>query len=115
MPAQTLFPPTYSYAGMEVRNIFGIRGTDPSILKRVADPIGPDNDSAILSCVSDARTGLVVAAWGNHGKYAGRATTIVELLKLSGKPVHCFALSGANQPVHPLYRKDDSALIRWLN
>lgn len=102
------------YGGIEVRNIFAIRGTDPAIIRQVADPVGPDNDEAISSCAADPRTGLIVCAWGNHGTYNSRAGQMVRMLKSIGRPVHCFALSGQHQPVHPLYQPEDRPLERWF-
>jgi hypothetical protein len=101
------------YGGIEVRNIFAIRGTDPAILKQVADPIGPENDQAILSCATDPATGLIVAAWGSHGIYKNRASQVVRILQAVHKPIYCFAVTKQHQPVHPLYQREDQELMVW--
>jgi len=101
------------YGALEVRNIFAIRGTDPAIIKRVPDPVGPANDKAIRDCATDPATAIIVAAWGNHGSYQGRAHEIAEMLRAIRKPVYCFAVSLQRQPVHPLYQREDQALQLW--
>lgn len=102
------------YGRVEVRNIFAIRGTDPNIIKSVSDPVGPQNDDAIRSCAADRSTSLIVAAWGNHGRYNRRSLAIRHMLSTIGKPVHCFRVSKKNEPEHPLYQREDLKLIRWI-
>ena len=52
------------FGGLIVTNLFAICATDPAGLRRVADPIGPENDAAILEAARGA--GLVLCGWGHH-------------------------------------------------
>ena len=89
------------YGGLEVVNIFAYRSTDPTVMKQQSDPIGPDNDAAILAAANLA--GMVVCAWGNHGDYLDRGKEVVALLHRHGIIPHCLAVTGSGHPKHPLY------------
>lgn len=108
----------WGFGAVEVRNIFALRSTDPTGLKLVEDPVGVENDLAIVEAVNDQRTGLVVAAWGNHGLYLKRSDTVRALLKASGRPVFCFKVSLTGEPCHPLYQPERGVnpenLVRYL-
>lgn len=95
----------WGFGGIEVVNIFAIRGTDPKIIRQVPDPVGPGNDAAILAAMRDPRCGAIVAAWGNHGKFAGRADQVWQMLN-AGLKSCCFRVSGQGEPEHPLYQRE---------
>jgi hypothetical protein len=113
----------WGFGGVLVRNIFAYRSTDPNGLKicsaRGLDPVGGElNDRAIMEAVRDERTGVIVAAWGNHGKYRGRSKRVREMLTLAERPVYAFKISGEGEPEHPLYQKEgvspDEGMVRYL-
>jgi hypothetical protein len=89
------------YGGLEVVNLFALRSTDPEPLYTHPDPVGPENDKAILDAVTGA--GLVVCAWGKHGKLLQRAAHVLRLLRNAGVTVHCLKLNQDRTPTHPLY------------
>lgn len=90
------------YGGMRVVNIFALRSTDPQVLYLTDDPIGEENDAAILASVKDA--GIVIAAWGFHGEYMGRGKAVELLLGAHGVRIHCLGLTKkTGMPRHPLY------------
>lgn len=93
------FARAWGYGGLEVVNVFAWRATDPAALRRCPDPVGPDNDAAVLAAVQGVA--LVVAAWGNGGCHQGRAAAVLRLL--DGLPLTCLGLTRAAQPRHPLY------------
>jgi hypothetical protein len=92
----------WGYGGLIVTNIFALRSTDPKALYDCDDPIGPDNDKAILECAKQA--GMVICAWGNHGKLHQRGQKVKQMLVDNGIDLHCLKLSATTgQPWHPLY------------
>jgi hypothetical protein len=92
----------WGYGGLFVTNIFALRSTDPKALYECEDPIGPDNDKAILTCARQA--GMVVCAWGNHGKLLQRGAKVKQVLLDNGIDLHYLKLSATTgEPGHPLY------------
>lgn len=96
----------WGFDAVEVRNIFALRSTDPRGLTHCDDPVGLENNQAIWDAVTDPRTDLIVAAWGNHGRLNKRADTVRGLLLRAARPVHCFAVSLMGEPMHPLYQPE---------
>ena len=89
------------YPGLLIWNLFALRATDPTTLRKVHDPAGPENDAAIdLALSLCART---VLAWGNHGKLAGRSTDVMNRCMASGTTLAAFGLTRQGEPRHPLY------------
>lgn len=84
-----------------VCNIFAFRATDPAEMKAQADPVGPENDAAILEASRQAD--LVLCAWGTHGSHMGRSSQIRDLLKQSGCTPYCLTTTSGGEPGHPLY------------
>lgn len=97
---------SWGYGSLTVANLFAYRATDPADLRAASDPIGPLNDQWIVDLASKAD--LVVAAWGNHGRFAQRWKDIV--VKLD--EIYCLDLTKQGQPRHPLYAKKN--LVPWL-
>lgn len=98
-----------------VVNLFALRSTDPSALlaDMMADPVGCDNDDAILQAMNDAD--LVVAAWGAHGAVrAFQRDVAAETLSLiCGRKLQCLGTTKAGAPRHPLYVAADTPLAPW--
>lgn len=107
-----LFTRAWGYRSMEVVNIFGLRSTDPRELYRSSDPVGPDNDKAIMDAAYQAD--LIVCAWGNHGRYRNRGLHVREHLKTINRiQLHVLGLTGMQQPRHPLYVRGDLKPEVW--
>jgi hypothetical protein len=87
-----------AYAAREVVNLYAYRATDPSDLDSVSDPVGPENDRAILLAAGSA--GVIVAAWGAHRLAALRAPHVLHLL--DDRDVRALGLTKSGQPRHPL-------------
>ncbi len=92
----------WGYDRIDVVNIFALRSTDPQGLYVADDPVGADNDAAILAAASAAE--LTVAAWGNHGQLGARGQCVLDMLRQAGVELHAFKLSKLGEPVHPLYQ-----------
>lgn len=79
----------------------GLRMLTPRELYRTENPIGEDNDRAIVEAAQHAA--LVVCGWGNHGALHGRGQAVLQLLRAHGIRPHALRVTGAGQPGHPLY------------
>ncbi len=97
----------WGYDGLIVTNIFALRSTDPKKLRAMDDPVGPDNDAAILAAAY--RSELVIAAWGTHGKLNGRGRTVAEhLRRVMQSDLKCLGTTKHGHPKHPLYLRRDT-------
>lgn len=97
------------YDGFLMTNLFGFRATDPQDMVRARDPVGPDNDAALLTAAR--RCDQVVAAWGAHGVHQERARAVAQLF--ARHKLWCLGTTKDGHPRHPLYIKGDQPLIRW--
>lgn len=83
--------------GLVVVNLFAYRGTDPTVLRSAADPVGPANDRTLELLTNRAlRT---VAAWGSKGSLRQRSAEVRPLLS---DPL-CLGTTKRGEPRHPLY------------
>jgi len=84
-----------------VTNIFAWRDTDPRAMRRALDPVGPENDAAILDAANWASA--TVCAWGTHGAHLNRGPEVEAMLRAAGAPLLHLGLSRQGHPKHPLY------------
>ena len=96
----------WGFGAVVTTNLFALRSTDPKGLRAAADPIGSDNDAAIVDAARSAD--LVIAAWGNHGVHLDRGRQVMGLLRNADIEVHHLHRTGADQPGHPLYLPGDA-------
>ena len=104
------FAKSWNYQGMVMLNLFGWRSTDPSVLKSISDPVGPSNDAAILDIA--AAVDRVVLCWGNHGTLHDRGKLVRAMLGRVRTPKYAFKLTAAGEPIHPLYQRADTEILR---
>lgn len=97
------------YANVAVGNAFSIRGTDPSILSRVVDPVGIDNDRTLRDL--HERSALTIAAWGDDGRLFMRDHNLQRLLET--RPLQCLGYTARGYPRHPLYVKGTTPLAPY--
>jgi hypothetical protein len=90
-----------NFGGLHVANLFAWRSTDPRALTTAADPVGPDNDRAIVQVARAA--GMVICGWGNDGALLGRDTAVLALLRAAGVKAHALKVNKVGSPRHPLY------------
>jgi hypothetical protein len=125
----------FSYAwgcgGLTVVNLFAYRATDPTELRRAADPVGPENDAHLLAAMNESRD--TVYAWGAHGGLHGRDKAVRAVLDdaygrrpavaplasalglsaLDARP-WCLGTTKAGHPRHPLYLPASTLLTRRI-
>lgn len=92
---------TLGFGAFCVTNIFAWRDTDPRKMRAAADPIGPENDAAILQGADWADD--IIAAWGTHGAHLDRGAQVEQILRQAGHELYHLGLSKAGHPKHPLY------------
>jgi hypothetical protein len=92
---------TWEYGGLYMANAFSLMSTNPAKLYSHPEPNLPDNDAFIRSYAE--RSGIVIAAWGNHGAFQNRGKDIIRM----GLTLHCLGTTKTGQPKHPLYLKAD--------
>jgi hypothetical protein len=97
------------FGGLEVCNLFALRSTDPKALRQAADPVGPDNDRAILEASKAA--GCVVVAWGAGGELKGRGRIVARALSFVRADLVCLGRTQRGHPLHPLYVPYETELI----
>ncbi len=97
------FARDWACGALLVLNLFAYRSTNPLVLAKVDDPVGPQNDQALRAMLAGPVTGPIVAAWGNHGRLRNRGQVVTDLLTRAGVQLHCLGVTGAGQPCHPLY------------
>lgn len=104
------------FGAFRAANLFAWRETDPSMLRRTPDPVGPDNDQIILSSVEDwlrNEADIVLCSWGVHGTLHGRSMTVARILAAGGRPLACLGTTKDGHPRHPLYIAYSTGLIAW--
>jgi len=99
------------FGAFQVTNIFAWRDTDPRKMRAAKDPIGPQNDQAILDGARWADQ--VVTAWGTHGAHLNRGPEVEALLRDAGHDLYHLGLSKAGHPKHPLYISYSQSPERW--
>lgn len=89
------------FGAFRVCNIFALRQTDPRLMRAHPDPVGADNDAAILrGCAWADR---IVCAWGAHGEHLNRGPEVEALMRATGATLHALGLTRQGHPRHPLY------------
>ncbi len=101
---------------LEVANLFAYRTPHPRVLAGATDPVGPANDGALRRALG--RAGHVIVAWGNGAtdtrftkELDDRVCAFAEAL--AQREAHCFGLTQAGHPRHPLRLAGDTPLRRW--
>ena len=96
------FSQAWGFDELTIVNTYALRSTDPKGLWKVADPVGPENDAAILAACE--RADLVVCAWGKNAK-SDRIGQLRRLLMGQASKLHALKLNNDGSPAHPLYLK----------
>jgi hypothetical protein len=97
-----------------VANIFALRSTDPRNLLVEQDPVGPDNDDAIVQAVRDSAK--TICAWGNWGCERDRSKRVVQILRDArlADRLYFLRMNKTMEPQHPLYLPGNLEPVRWF-
>lgn len=101
----------WGYGGIAVRNLFAFRATDPDELLRAVNPVGDQNNAAILDLWDVCPK--VVAAWGAFPQAAPRAAEVCRAIAGHGFQLHCLGVTKSGAPVHPLYIPSDRTAVEY--
>ena len=99
------------FGAFRVTNLFAFRATDPADLRAAAEPVGPDNDSALRE--GAAWADQIVAAWGVHGTHLNQAAGVTGLLRAMDVPLFHLGLTRDGHPRHPLYVSYAQRPVAW--
>ena len=93
------------YGSLIVWNLGAGRSTVPKDWKKMADPIGPENDFHIRRILIECRDrgGVAVVGWGAHGSFMGRDRAAMRIAADVGVRLHCLGKTRDGQPRHPLF------------
>jgi hypothetical protein len=102
----------WGYSGLCMTNLFAYRATNPQDMFDSAQAgipvVGADNDQWLRDCAE--RAGIVVAAWGAHGTFLGRAAEVIAMLP----NLHYLRLTKGGAPGHPLYLPKTLTPVRMV-
>lgn len=94
------------FGAIRATNLFAWRETDPAVLRRVDDPVGPANDAVIATSLTAwLRDGgdVALCSWGVHGTFRGRSAEVCRILQDCGTALFCLGTTRGGHPRHPLY------------
>jgi len=88
-----------------VVNLFAFRATKPKVLLAEKEPVGPKNNEHIRRAAEEAHNsgGIVIAAWGAHGKHRDRDKQVMALLDAWDILPKSLAETAGGMPRHSLY------------
>jgi hypothetical protein len=105
------FAHAWGFGAVDVMNLFAYRAPRPQVLRRVADPVGPDNDRHIDLAAGAATA--IVCAWAEQGGYRGRGADVALALRRH-RPLLCLGSTKNGQPLHPLYVRGTTRPTVWM-
>jgi len=95
------FAQRWGYGSFEVLNLFARISPSPAVLRRAADPVGPQTDAWIRQRLAAQPEASLWLGWGNHGAWRDRDRAVLPLL--AGRPLWVLGLTASGHPRHPLY------------
>ncbi len=107
------FSKAWGFGSCVFVNLFAFRSPHPKVMKKQAEPVGPENEALIIyeATRAIASGGKIVLAWGNDGAHRGRDAAVLKLLKSDGfDSLWCMGKNQGGSPKHPLYLRDDTEL-----
>ncbi len=101
------FARSWGFGATAVGNLFAFRTPSPAVLRSAPRPVGDDNDDWLSRPRSESDR--VVAAWGDHGRFPGRAAAVRAAMP---RPHH-LGLTRRGEPRHPLDLHASTEPVRW--
>lgn len=91
----------FGYGGVVVANCFAFRATEPQVMRKAKDPVGPHND-AVLDLIF-AQPLDVLCAWGVNATHLDRERNVTCTMENGTARPHVLRLCAGGAPEHPLY------------
>ena len=97
----------WGYNGLCMMNLFAFQTRYPKVMKAARDPVGPDNNKALMDIAEYAE--VIIAAWGVPGSYLDRDQEVYDMLP----QLHYLRLTKGGFPGHPLFLPKGLKPILW--
>lgn len=107
------FAKDWGFGALCMTNLFAFRATDPEEMMSAEHPIShPPSlcNDGWLKAIADG-AGMIVAAWGTHGRFMERSAEVKAMFRSQNKVLHCLGLNNDGTPRHPLYLPRETAPI----
>lgn len=101
----------WKYGGVHIVNLFSYRTTNPKELFKQKYLTNEVNDNRIKELIKEA--GLIVACWGNLGKFKNRDLEVIAMINSENKEIYSLGLTQLGYPCHAAYVKRGVKLILW--
>ncbi len=101
------FAKRFGCGRLDVVNLFAFRATNPRELLKASDPVGSENDTAIVEATQLAET--VIAAWGVQGTMREQEVFYILSYMAPGR-VKCLGKTQGGYPRHPVRLPNDAPL-----
>ncbi len=96
------FARDWGYGGLNMGNIFAFCATQPRVMKKAENPVGPENDVWLERLATDSA--LMLAAWGVNGRFRHRDRQVLARFR----QLRCLSVTKYGFPRHPLYVPGDT-------
>lgn len=109
------FSKDWGYSAMLIANLYAKREVHPMFLFCDVDPVGRENDGAIIEQVRMAKA--VILGWGSHAsdeeRGIERVSKVVSILRDAGVDPMCLGENKDGSPKHPLYLSSKTKPRLW--
>jgi len=95
----------WGFGQLCIVNLFAAVARDPLELRKMDDPIGPQNDGWLELAFRKHK--VTLAAWGNGGEYLDRSLEVLRFIR----PLYCLGITLRGNPIHPLYQRANLNLV----
>jgi hypothetical protein len=103
----------WGYNHLIIGNIMAYRATDPGMLRRVSDPIGPENHQHLRHAIGTYQP-MLICAWGSLPKRLMHAeTAVIALLREVAVTPYALRMNASGSPGHPLYLAMHTTPTAW--
>lgn len=115
------FAKRWKYERLEVVNLFAFRSKSPEFMKAGVAKQGDHPKNLAFAMNACLRAGVVVCAWGEHGRFMTQDYRFMANLKSQidkadqDSKFKALAFNKSGTPKHPLYCRDNSELLpmKW--